>query len=217
MIFSLMSAKKMFFFVVFLLFSVFLSLFFEGKQLQTVFNNMKPKKIIQKYYTKDSRQYKILIKHSKQVRNKALKIVDSHPELGADRQFVKEAAMLHDIGIFKTFAPKIHCWGTHRYIAHGYLGAEILRAEGYPKHALVCERHTGVGITLKRIIKDKLPIPHRDMRPVSIEEQIICYADKFYSKSRLDTKLKKERIIKKIEKFGKRQVNTFLDWDKRFS
>lgn len=178
---------------------------------------MKPKKIIQKYYKKNSRQYKILLTHSKQVRDKALKIVDKHPELGADRQFVKEAAMLHDIGIYKTFAPKIDCWGKHRYIAHGYLGAEILRTEGYPKHALVCERHTGVGITLKRIVKNKLPIPKRDMRPVSIEEQIICYADKFYSKSRLDTKLKKERIIKKLEKFGKRQVNTFLAWDKKFS
>ncbi len=178
---------------------------------------MKPKSIIKKYYKEDSKLYKLLIKHSKQVRDKALKIVDKHPELGADRKFVKEASMLHDIGIFKTNAPKIHCKGTHRYIEHGYLGAEILRQEGYPIHALVCERHTGVGITLERIIKKKLPIPHRDMRPVSIEEQIICYADKFFSKSKPNEKHSKKRIIEKLSKFGNEQVNTFLEWDKKFS
>ncbi len=178
---------------------------------------MKPKEIIKKYYDQESKLYKLLIKHSKQVRKKALKIVDKHPELGADRQFIKEAAMLHDIGIFKTKAPNIHCKGEHRYIEHGYLGAEILREEGYPRHALVCERHTGVGITLERIIKKKLPIPHRDMRPVSIEEQIICYADKFYSKSKPDRKITKKRIIVKLSKFGIESVVTFLEWDKKFS
>jgi len=43
-------------------------------------------------------------------------------------------------------------------------------SEGYPKHGLVCERHTGTGITLEMIIKNNLPLPHRDMVPVSMEE-----------------------------------------------
>ena len=51
-------------------------------------------KIIEKYYEKNSKLYNILIRHSIKVRDKALKIIDNHPELNADRQFVKEASML---------------------------------------------------------------------------------------------------------------------------
>ena len=91
--------------------------------------------------------------------------------------------MLHDIGIFYCNAPNIHCHGTHTYIEHGYLGAELLRNEGFPKHALVAERHTGTGITIEQIIREDLPIPERDYCPQSIEEKIVCYADKFYLKA----------------------------------
>ena len=35
--------------------------------------------------------------------------------------------MLHDIGIFQTDAPGIHCFGSQPYICHGRLGAELLR------------------------------------------------------------------------------------------
>ena len=65
---------------------------------------------------------------------------------------------------------------------HGYLGAELVRKEGFPKHALVCERHTGAGLSLQNIIQQDLPVPHREMTPVSLEEQIICFADKFFFK-----------------------------------
>ena len=93
--------------------------------------------------------------------------------------------MLHDIGIIYCNAPKIYCNGPHKYIEHGYLGAELLRAEGFPKHALVAERHTGTGITIEQVEREELPIPERDYCPQSLEEKIICYADKFYSKSHL--------------------------------
>ncbi len=50
--------------------------------------------------------------------------------------------MLHDIGIFLTDAPGIHCHGTAPYIAHGYLGADLLRRERYSEDvARVAERH----------------------------------------------------------------------------
>lgn len=177
---------------------------------------MNPIKIIQKYYDKESKLYKILIKHSVQVRNKALQVVDKHPELGADKQFIAEAAMLHDIGIYLTDAPEIECFGSYKYVAHGYLGSEIVAREGYPKHALVCERHTGLGLSLEWIEKRNLPVPHRDMRPVSIEEQIICFADKFYSKSKLEKELKLKKILQKLGKYDESQVELFLEWNKRF-
>ncbi|MGM9782244.1 MAG: HDIG domain-containing metalloprotein, partial [Paludibacteraceae bacterium] len=147
---------------------------------------MQPLDIIRKYYKPDTALYDTLVCHSTAVRDKALTLAARHPELHIDTAFVAEAAMLHDIGIFETNAPNIFCRGTHAYIEHGYLGAELLRREQLPRHALVCERHTGTGLTIEQIVKRQLPVPQRDMRPVSIEEQLICYADKFFSKSHLD-------------------------------
>ncbi|NLO69761.1 MAG: HDIG domain-containing protein [Porphyromonadaceae bacterium] len=177
---------------------------------------MNPIEIIEKYYDKKSELYEILIKHSSQVRDKALEVVQKHSELGADSQFVAEAAMLHDIGIIFTNAPKIYCFGKHNYIEHGYLGSELLQQEGFLKHALVCERHTGVGLSLDWIVRNKLPVPHRDMVPISIEEQIICYADKFFSKTNLNVCLPIEVIVKKLEKHEKSNSSLFLEWHNRF-
>lgn len=135
---------------------------------------MNPIEIIDKFYPQDTEQRHILLIHSLSVAQKALKIVDAHPNLPINRSFVREAALLHDIGIFMTDAPTIQCFGEHPYIAHGYLGADLLRKEGFERHALVCERHTGAGLTLEEIIERQLPVPHREMVPVTLEEQIIC-------------------------------------------
>jgi uncharacterized protein len=172
--------------------------------------------IIDKYYIRGTRLYDIFMSHATDVTNKALSIVQNHPELAVDTLFIEEAAMLHDIGIYLTRAPHIGCKGSYPYICHGYLGQELLTAEGYPKHGLVCERHTGTGLSLESIIKRKLPIPHRDMRPQSLEEQIICFADKFYSKSSPG----KEKSIKKIrlglKRHGWHQVKVFDGWCELF-
>ena len=91
--------------------------------------------------------------------------------------------MLHDIGIFMTRTPELGCHGKHPYICHGILGSDLLKKEGQPELALVCERHVGVGISKADIHRHRLQLPKRDMIPVSIEEQIVCYADKFFSKN----------------------------------
>lgn len=172
--------------------------------------------IIEKYYKKDSDLYKILIRHSKEVMNKALEIAKKHPELNADLQFIKEAAMLHDIGIFLTNAPSIECNGIAPYVCHGYLGRELLDAQGYHRHALVCERHTGVGISLEEIKAENLPLPHRNMQPMSIEEKIICFADCFYSKTNLGVEKSIDKIRKGLEKHGINSVKIFDEWSLAF-
>ena len=167
-------------------------------------------KILKKYYHGNEKAYELLVKHSINVRDYALEILDKHPEYKfADRDFVSEAVMLHDIGIFLCRASEIHCYGTHHYIEHGYLGAEILRAENLPKHALVCERHTGAGISLESIVKNNYPLPHREMLPVSIEEKLICYADKFFSKSKPDIIFTPKEIREKLLQFGEEEVAKF--------
>lgn len=124
--------------------------------------------------------------------------------------------MLHDIGIFLTDAPGIQCFGTEPYIRHGLLGAELLRREGYPLHALVCERHTGTGLTLDQIVRQQLPLPHRDFVPVSLEEQLICWADKFFSKTHPDQERPQAVARQKLEKFGAEGLQKFDAWCRRF-
>lgn len=178
---------------------------------------MDPFTLIDKYYAKGSPLYDILVTHSRRVAEKAQEIACSHPELEADENFLYEAAMLHDIGIYITHAPDIQCFGTRPYICHGTLGSELLKNEGLLRHALVCERHTGAGLSLDDIIRENLPIPHRDMLPVSIEEQIICYADKFYTKSEPDCEKTPEEIRKSLSKYGEASVKRFEQWDLSFS
>ncbi len=102
----------------------------------------------------------------------------------ADITFIAQAAMLHDIGIVQCNAKEIYCYGTLPYLQHGVAGREMLDNLGLPRHALVCERHTGAGISLQEIELSNMPLPHRTMLPQSVEEKLICYADKFYSKSK---------------------------------
>lgn len=167
--------------------------------------------LINKYYT-PGRQLDILLTHSRSVADKALQIAANHPELHLDKTFLEEAAMIHDIGIFLTNAHGIDCVGTEPYICHGYLGADLMRKEGYPRHALVCERHTGAGISVIDIEKSGLPLPHRDMLPVTLEEQLICFADKFFSKTHLDREKSVEAARKSISKFGTEGLRRFDNW-----
>lgn len=172
--------------------------------------------IIDKYYPQDNELKNILLVHSRSVARKALQMLDKHPELQLDRDFVESAALLHDIGIFQTNAPGIYCSGTHPYICHGYLGADLLREEGLPRYALVCERHTGAGIELKNIIEQQLPIPHREMVPLSMEEQLICFADKFFSKTHLDREKTVDGARKSITKYGEEGLMRFNRWCELF-
>ena len=172
--------------------------------------------LIDKYYSDNQPLRDLLLLHSRLVADKALKIVAAHPELGADAGFTEEAAMLHDIGIFLTDADTIHCFGKYHYLCHGYLGADLLRNEGLPRHALVAERHTGTGLTLKQILERDLPVPHRDMTPVSIEEKIVCFADKFYSKTRPEEEKTVEQAEKSLAKFGQEGVEIFREWCRLF-
>ncbi|ADY34666.1 metal dependent phosphohydrolase [Phocaeicola salanitronis DSM 18170] len=177
---------------------------------------MNPLTLIDKFYPEENELKRILLVHSRSVTDKALALAKKHPELDLDLTFIEEAAMLHDIGIFLTDAPDIQCFGTHPYICHGYLGADLVRKEGFPRHALVCERHTGAGLSLQDIEEQGLPVPHRDMVPVSLEEEIICFADKFFSKTKLDKEKSIEKARKSVEKHGGNGVQHFDRWCELF-
>ena len=181
--------------------------------------------IIDKYYPEDDNLRRLLIHHSRQVTLRAQRVAERHPELGADPVVLEQAAMLHDIGICMTDAPGIYCRGQHPYLLHGRLGAEMMRREAALRPAdaalceavaRVCERHTGTGLTAANIREQHLPLPERDFLPETIEEQIICYADKFYSKSHPERERSVEQTARSLEKFGHDGVEKFLRWAARF-
>lgn len=179
---------------------------------------MNPIILLEQYYDSNSKAFKILVEHGRQVADKARKAAKKVSGLKPNLGFIDAAAMLHDIGIFLTDTPQFGCFGKHPYICHGILGSDLLQAKGQPKLALVCERHVGVGISKDDIRQQRLPLPSRDMIPVSIEEQLICYADKFFSKNGNDRPAKKSiaEIIANLSRYGSDKVERFESWVKKF-
>ena len=173
-----------------------------------------PIEIIEKYYTPGSPAHDYIIRHGKMVAELALEIADRVTWLPPGYLFIEEAAMLHDIGIFMTDAPHLGCTGDYPYIAHGYLGRQILDDEGCHLHALVCERHVGVGLSKADIAAKGLPVPARDMLPITLEEQIICFADKFFpvTPERMLTRQTRDEARRAVETFGATQLRKFDRW-----
>ena len=168
--------------------------------------------IIDEYYPSENELRRILMVHSRQVADRCLLIAKKHPELRLDAEFLEEAAMLHDIGIFRTDAPGIQCFGKEPYIRHGLIGGEILRQKGWERHARVCERHTGTGLTAWDIEQQQLPLPLEDFMPEELEEQVVCYADKFYSKTRPGSERTVVEAMRALEKFGWDGIKRFQKW-----
>ena len=174
------------------------------------------------YYYAQGKLRDILMVHSRKVADKAMRTC-SKPEM---IPFIEAAAMLHDIGIIRCDAAGIECYGSEPYICHGRIGAQMLREdarlfglsqEEIEPYARVCERHTGAGLTKQQIIYQSLPLPHEDFLPETLEEQIICYADKFFSKTHPEIEKPYERALKSIEKFGEEGAERFKQWHERFS
>ncbi|MBU0992464.1 MAG: HD domain-containing protein [Proteobacteria bacterium] len=179
---------------------------------------MNPIDILTEFYDPESTLFKTLVTHSRLVAKKALHVAGNVPHLKPDLEFIEEACLLHDIGIYLTHAPQIGCYGANAYILHGYLGGNILKEKGLNRHAMVCERHPGTGISAEAIKTHQLDLPERDMLPVSIEEQIICFADKFYSKTPESLQVEKsvDDIVSMLSRYGNEQSQTFLAWLKLF-
>ena len=116
-----------------------------------------------------------VIRHCIAVSRNATEIAREIRENGheVDIEFVKIAALLHDIGRSRTHG-----------ISHGIEGAKILRNFGLEeKFANVCERHIGAGLTKDDAVS--LGLPPRDYLPQTLEEKIIAHADNITSKDKV--------------------------------
>ncbi|MEM3382755.1 MAG: HDIG domain-containing protein [Nitrososphaerales archaeon] len=109
-----------------------------------------------------------LIKHSMTVSEVSTILVLALKERGycVDLDLVKIGGLLHDIGRVKTHSA-----------LHGYLGGKLLRERGIDERiARIAERHVGGGISNEEA--KKLGLPDGIYVPESLEEKIVCFADK---------------------------------------
>ena len=172
--------------------------------------------IIDLFYQQHPQLKVLLLDHSTAVKNKALQLLDDS-KLDLDRELIISGAMLHDIGIIRCHAPEILCPGTGDYIAHGIEGAKMLYqcAERFgfdpAPLARICERHTGSGLTREDIIRQALPLPQMDLLPETMEEKLICLADKYFSKSGSMQEKPLEKVRSSMAKFGTDSLRRFDD------
>jgi len=169
-------------------------------------------KLLERYFIGET--LAIIVGHGSAVAGLALNVCHKLGLAEDDCRFVEEASLLHDIGVCRIQAPKLGLEVGFPYIMHGIIGREILEHEGFPRHAMVCERHIGVGLTVEDIISQQLPLPLRDMTPRFTSEQIVCFADLFYSKSpgKITMQKSPDQVRTKLARFGEGKVQIFESW-----
>lgn len=177
---------------------------------------VQPYEIIKLHYPIESERYHILTQHGEDVASLALEIANQYPELNLDKDLLYSAALLHDIGIYLTDAPGIDCHGTEPYIKHGYLGAELLRALGLEAHARIAERHTGTGLSWQELCSKGIELPEGIYSPETAEEEVICYADKFYSKTKLGQRKALDKVRQSLLRHGEESLARFEALHQRY-
>jgi uncharacterized protein len=82
---------------------------------------------------------------------------------------IEAGALLHDLGRSKTHS-----------VNHAIEGMKLAQAEGLPEPVIcIIKRHVGAGITAKEA--EQLNWPKDNYIPQTLEEKIVCYADKCVS------------------------------------
>jgi len=101
-----------------------------------------------------------------------------------DMELIRDGALLHDIGVYVVqFEDFQEDESLPIYIEHGFKGAEIIIQEGLgDKLARFARTHTGVGLTREDMEEIDIAVPISDYIPITMEEELVCYADKFHSK-----------------------------------
>lgn len=134
----------------------------------------------------------MVTRHSLKVALKARKIANQIKKADVNKKLVEIGGLLHDIGRSKTHGFK-----------HALIGGKILRERGFSyKLSRICETHILGGLD-KEDAKE-VGLPERDYLPESLEEKIVCLADKMTSGTR-DVSIEK-RFEVWFRKYGKTKL-----------
>ena len=133
-------------------------------------------------------------RHSLKVAEKALNLAEKIDEKDIDKDLIEIGGILHDIGRSK----------THDF-RHAVIGAKILKERGFSKRlSRICETHMLGG--LDKEDAKQVGLPEKDYLPFTLEEKIICLADKHISGTK-DVSIE-QRFEKWFSKYGKTQILT---------
>jgi len=131
-------------------------------------------------------------RHSLKVAEKALEISEKISKVKLNEELIEIGGLLHDIGRAK----------THGF-NHALIGGKMLRERGFSENlARICETHILGGLD-KEDAKE-VDLPEKDYLPVSLEEKIICLADKYIAGTK-DVRLE-QRFEKWFSKYGKTRI-----------
>ena len=130
-----------------------------------------------------------MIQHSKKVHANAFDLAVKCIKNGypVEIRVVEVGALLHDMGRAI----------THQ-VDHGVIGAELARSlQLDEKIVKIIENHIGAGIPKNEAAE--LGLPRKDYIPTTIEEKIVCYADKLAKGSKkIDPQEALEEFIEKL-------------------
>ncbi|MFX1397564.1 MAG: HD domain-containing protein [Promethearchaeota archaeon] len=130
--------------------------------------------------------------HSLAVAKKAVKISKQIPNMDLNLKLIEIGSLLHDIGRTR----------THGF-DHGIEGGKILKSRGFPESVLrICERHILGGLDKEDAKFVGLPV--KDYLPETIEEKIVCLADK-YMTGKKEVSVE-ERFEKWMVKYGRTEI-----------
>ncbi len=131
-------------------------------------------------------------RHSEKVADKAMQIGSKIKKTKVDMHLIEIGALLHDIGRTKAHGFK-----------HALIGGKIIRQRGFSERlARICETHILGGIDKEDAGKIGLPI--KDYLPTTLEEKIICLADKHMSGTK-EVSIQ-ERFNRWFQKYGKSEI-----------
>ncbi|MDA4125750.1 MAG: HD domain-containing protein [Thaumarchaeota archaeon] len=117
----------------------------------------------------------IIIEHCQTVARVAKVLAEEFARRGheLDVQAVVAAAMLHDIGRSRTHT-----------IRHGVEGAQIIENEDVDRKVVeIVRKHVGAGIAPEE--STRLGLPDLDYIPQTLEERIVCFADKMIDRNKV--------------------------------
>ncbi|MFX0021722.1 MAG: HDIG domain-containing metalloprotein [Candidatus Hermodarchaeota archaeon] len=131
-------------------------------------------------------------RHSEKVAEKALEIAQKIKKANVDMNLIEIGALLHDIGRTQTHGFK-----------HALIGGKILKQRGFSnKLTRICETHILGG--LDKEDAKKVGLPEENYLPLTLEEKIICLADKHMAGTR-EVSIQ-ERFSRWFRKYGKTQL-----------
>jgi uncharacterized protein len=111
--------------------------------------------------------------------------------LKVDIELVEIGALLHDLGRSKNHT-----------VNHALIGAQIAQSMSLPEQVInIIKRHVGAGITTEEA--EFLGWPKDIYMPQTLEEKIVCYADKLIEHGK---RIPIEIEIEKLQKENKRQA-----------